>query len=108
MSEGVVTCCECGALTRASALCSACGMEPVAATSSAPQPRLKYLSAPPDGHPGMQTRIWDWYRRMVRDVAARWCDRPVVTHEEAEAKLEEACGDCAACEANEVLMRGGA
>jgi hypothetical protein len=63
---------------------------------------------PPPGPVNAHTREWMQFRADVRAAAARWCDAPRVTRQEPEATIEEACGDCAACEAVDLVESGRA
>ncbi len=63
---------------------------------------------PPEGPVNAQTRPWTEYRANVRAAAQRWCDKPKAVHQEPEVEIFEACGDCAACEASELVLAGKA
>ncbi len=65
--------------------------------------RYRFFPDPPLGHPGCLTLAWERYRAEIRTAAERWCDEPTTVGDD-----EYACGDCQACEGNEIISRGEA
>jgi hypothetical protein len=70
--------------------------------------RYKFFPDPPLGGPSCLSRAWEQYRAEIRAAADRWCDEPTTMQLEGEEPKEYSCGDCAPCEANDILERGEA
>lgn len=71
-----------------------------------PQRPQALPSTPTLGGPNVLNEEWIQYRKEVRAIAEWWCYNPLTTYQDSDCIIEESCGVCPACVANDLIQLG--